>query len=287
MSKQENIYYPHAKYYNTENGYNVYSYNNLGLPGLDVDVSDTSKNIVVLGNSFVESRAMPPKSISTSVAMTFLRLIDPSYQVINLGKGGQIPELGFYRMRYWEKIVPPYKVVLILEGHMLGNMSKYGKGINISFTGSDFKSGGIKQEMIRCLSWSSYLNCIRVGVKYGRKEVYLDNKDVAMLGYKKMNQTDSADNLKPDIVQVMALLTRDLEIFHTRYQEKFMVLSLLDAQYNKPVMDFCSSKGIPYWSDSSIRHRPSLHLGKGHFNSIGNRELGLMINRFVLNTERR
>ena len=61
-----NIFYPHSKYYNVEDGYKVYKRNNLGLYGKDVSWNKNDTLIYVLGSSYLEAAPTPPDSMAVS-----------------------------------------------------------------------------------------------------------------------------------------------------------------------------------------------------------------------------
>jgi hypothetical protein len=163
----EHTYQAGARYFNTEDGYQVFCKNNYGLPGLDL-TSRGKANVVVWGNSFVEGRASRPELLATSILMSALQARHPdTFQVINLGTGGQPPYYGLYKIRYWSRLFPPDYVILVLEDSMLREAVKAADSV---FTLSpDFgkpATGSGKTLVVSLCAVSSFANVINFGIAY-------------------------------------------------------------------------------------------------------------------------
>jgi len=273
----ENIYKRGAKYFNTEDGYKVFKKNNYGLPGLDI--SDTGKkNIIVLGNSYLESRATPPPLLATSVFMRLIQAKYPNkYQVVNLGLGGQTPYLGLYRLKFWSKKIKPDYVLLVLEGHMLGNIERFADStfaINQMF-GSPITD--LKLSMLSSIcAFSAFANVIRCGIKYAKNVNNQTNENDS-----KFSEKSSTDI---DKVTYNKMLSAILE-YNKQYGDRFLLFSLLDSKWNEQFYSECTKNSIRFSSNSRIRKMPDFHMKKGHFNNEGNKELGYELYRFFKNTQ--
>lgn len=57
---------PYYKFWSVEGGNKVFTYNNIGLPGSDIDKT-RSENIFVLGSSFIEAMSVSREQTATAV----------------------------------------------------------------------------------------------------------------------------------------------------------------------------------------------------------------------------
>lgn len=262
----ENVYKPYAKYFNNECGYKVYRKNNYGLPGLDID--DAGKqNVVVLGNSYIESRATPPHLLATSIFMKFLQVRYPNkFQVINLALGGQTPYFGLYRLKFWSPKIKPDYVILILEGNMIGNTKSFSED---KFTLPKDFGTPITDLKITALSsicsLSSYVNLLRNGIKYSKNIITQHNENI-----QKIDEKESAE----DKITVYKKMLYAIKEYYGQYGDKFLLFSLLDNEWNEQIKQECVKYNINFYCDSKIRSIANYQLKKGHFNNKGNEALG-------------
>lgn len=269
----ENLYYPYAKYFNVENGYVVHRLNNYGLPGTDIR-AHSNKQIFLLGNSYIESRATPPNESTSGVLQKCLDEMDLSYSVVNLSKGGQIPDLGYYRLAFWERHVRPFKVILVLEDHMLGNIAAYRRGIRTVGGKGIRKVTNLKLLVAtKAFTASTFLNCLRNGLKYSK----IDQPSKAP--ERMMKETLSRD-------EAIRLLMIDLRSFRNKYGDRFMVYSLIEPNANHQLSVFCRDNAISFASNSAITADSRYLINGGHFNVNGNRLLGESLASFVQNEPR-
>lgn len=119
---QELMFKPHSKYWSVEGGNKVFSRNNIGLQGSNVIVSNSSKYIFVLGNSFIKGAETEQSEIATSVFQSMLNPNFSKYQVINLGFYAHNPFQLWFIAQYFERIYPPAYVMLFSTG-ITGNGS--------------------------------------------------------------------------------------------------------------------------------------------------------------------
>ena len=273
----ENIYRPHNKYHNTESGYHVFRYNNLGLIGKDV--SPEQDVTAVLGNSFIEARAINPQLISTSVMMDCLQSHDSDLQVVNLGKGGLIPDLAYYRLKYWESRIKIKRVMLVLEDHMIENSAVFGRKINESWPSGEGYSKVRKLTdcfAARVFTLSALLNCFRVSIGVRAKDTSKDSKP-------KEN---------PDLAELSLVYEKGLQVisdnllsFKRRYGLNFFVVSLMSDDASRYITKFCDDNGIALLEDPTLCRKPQYSSGGskgGHLNEMGNKALGTIMGNWLL-----
>lgn len=265
-SSFENVYQPHCRYINVERGFKVYRYNNLGLPGSDVVMGPGCTSVVVLGNSYVESKAVPPEKISTSVCMEILRKSDPSVQVINLGKGGQIPDLGFHRLSFWAQRLQPDWIVLVLNDAMVSNAEKYGQEVDPE---REMSYPPVTEKKIvwanRLLGVSAFANCLRTGIKYSAKDARRPDPEPAV---------SVADGSFAGYERGLAILASNIMSYKQQYGDQLLVYSMFSGEYAGFFKDFCRIHGIHHRQDSNLMSDPRCKIGEGHFNEFGNKLLG-------------
>jgi len=165
LKNRGEIYKPFSKYMNNENGYKVFRRNNAGFPGSNIVITDTSKYILVLGNSFVEGYQVQPDSISTSVFQSRLNNTEPQCQVVNLGASGHDIYDLWLRVNFFERLFTPATLILIITENSLIN-----RGANLDFVlpsqfgivNNSFKS----KVLTFSRNSSSFINLISTALKY-------------------------------------------------------------------------------------------------------------------------
>jgi len=105
----------HYKYWSVEGGNKLLHYNNHGLPGPDVSIQDTTKNIFLLGNSFIEAAQIEGELSSAGYLQNSLKNHRYNYQVINLGESAYDPYGLYLRALFFEKYYTPNVVILVYE----------------------------------------------------------------------------------------------------------------------------------------------------------------------------
>lgn len=273
----ENLYYPHTRFFHSEAGFNIYEYNNVGLPGIDVDLMN--RKIFVLGNSFIEARAIGPDNLATSVLQRLLSRNGMHYNVFNLGKSGHIPCAAYYRMKYWKHRYKPDMVILVLEEYMLGNLSRTFEFINYEEINS-VKNTEVKgKEFLgaKMCTVSALVNLFRNGIKHSN----VKNEENDRQRPEQVNRVTKDKSEETD--RVMKGILSDLKYF-TQEDIKLFVFSLLEDEYNEKLSNFCEDEHIPFGFNSELRNdRKLLINGKGHFNEQGHYRLGEALFKFINN----
>ena len=260
-----NIYLPHSKYWTVEGGNKVFQRNNLGLPGTDVVVSDSSRYAFVLGSSYIEAGQIPPDSMATSIFQRRISKIDRRFQVINLGYSGHDPFDLYLRSAYYEQTFPPEAVFLAIQDDGAAWPSRHPHPLTFTLPPG---FGKPKLSLTTAVSIflrnrSSLANIIADAIK----TVEL-RQDEEVLKNRKFSEDHGRETSIP-----LDLLTCLWE-FHARYKEKFCVLSILhDARKNIALSDYCRRHGLKFLGKEILIPENRL-AGGGHLNVAGNAALG-------------
>ena len=92
---------PYTEYWTVEGNNKVYRYNNLGLPGKDVFINDSSKVVFMLGDSFLEAMQVPPEKMAVS---EFGKLLEGTeFKPLNLGAPNNDAYILWFRSNFFEK----------------------------------------------------------------------------------------------------------------------------------------------------------------------------------------
>ncbi len=107
-------YRPYSRYVNNEvKGYHVFSRNNYGLTGTDIDVS--KNKILIFGSSFIEAVHINPENIASSIAHKKISEKTNEYTVVNLGRKSHDLYDSWFRYNYYKTIFEPDTIILILD----------------------------------------------------------------------------------------------------------------------------------------------------------------------------
>ena len=272
----QNVYKPYSEFWNVEGGNKVFKRNNLGLPGADVKINDSSKLIYVLGDSYVEASQYSPDSIATSI---FKNNLDSIYAnnklcVINLGCSGHDPYDLFFRSKYFESIYKPDYVLLVLNRDFSDWLVRHKKPFNFTIDDNSFQSvnSNIMQIIMFCRNNSALFNLF---VESNKKDV---DKTIADVSESNTKKVENNFNNK-DYSDLFEVLGR----FNESYNN-FLVISIVtDEGFNLELEKFASGKNIKLTCENLIKP-DYLIKGKGHLNIEGNRELGnLLTSAYVKN----
>jgi hypothetical protein len=263
----ESMFFPYSSYWTVEGGNRVFQRNNLGLPGTDVVVSDSSRYVFVLGCSFIEAAPVPPDSMATAVFQRRLSRIDPRFQVINLGHSGHDLYDSYFRSAYYERMLPPEEVILEVHGEGSTWLPRHRQPLTFTLPpdfGTPVSSLATKA-IIFARDQSSLLNMIGIAIKADQQRRE-DEEEIA-----KNKASAAAEKREPALPSD---LLPCLEEFHEKYKEKFLLLSMLmDARENAILGDYCRSHGLKFVSKDIVvlenRTGPA-----GHLNVKGNKILG-------------
>ena len=266
MRDLTNIYRPHAKYWSIEAGNKVFTRNNLGLPGIDIDTSSGSKYIYILGNSYIEALPVKPQENPVSVFQSEINNSEMPYQAINLAYSGQDPYSLYFRSRYFEKYYPPKYVILLINWDypILHNDI-----LNFSIP-EDFgvRDNNFKTHVADWIRNNSSL--IEIIAKSLNKLTGKTNED----SYNKI--TDLKRNKLSDEDGNYSGIEMCIDNFNATYKGKFLCIYFgHDTGLERALFIHCNKGKIPYffkdiWAIKGVNK-------VGHLNKLGCKNLGDMI----------
>ncbi len=260
-----NIFYPHSKYYNFEDGYKVYKRNNLGLYGKDVIWNKNDTLIYVLGSSYLEAAPTPPDSMAVSHFQKLIGSSRKSYKVINLGRSGHDPYDLYFRIAWFEKQYGKGKVILVLDDIYEEWLTRHPHPLSFSLSPqfghvSSSLSTQLAIIVINHLATAYILKQAAKSADIGENAFLLEQTTV-----------DSVNQIPID-------LTICLDSYQKKYGDDFIVLSIMESNIrNNELGEYCSSKNINFYS-RPINKASNKLAGKGHLSIFGNKLLGLALN---------
>ncbi len=262
----QNIYYPHTKFWNVEGGNRVFSRNNLGFPGIDVQISEESKNILMLGNSVLEALQVEPEDMATSLLHFKLNKEDPDYQVINLACSGQSPYDLWIRMAYYEKLYEPHFLIMVMQNTFTARLEKHPHPLNFD----ELEDLGMRDERLFIKvqkffrNHSHFANLLAHGYTSYRGFMRLKKSD------QKWQNLESGDE---EMVVSQDFLDT-IDNFHEKYGTKFVLISIIEnGRVNSKLEEYCGHNNIQF---GYIPLHTSAHQigGEGHLNEGGHKILG-------------
>lgn len=256
---------PRYGHFSVEGGNRKVVYNNLGLPGDDIQITKRTKPVFLLGDSFIEASQHDGDKIAAGVLQKNLQeALDTNYAVFNLGYSNHDPYLLWYRSSFFEKFYKPEMVVLISVSYRhLKPMGRWPLPLDFSFEdkfGTELppENGNGPIDIIR--SRSSYLS-LTARLLAG--------------GANKVQAIPEAAKVKKDLdpQETHRLLLECLARFKSRYGASFHFVSLMsDYPSELDLEQDCRSLGINYHFNPGIMKPYNLIKG-GHFNVQGNKAL--------------
>lgn len=260
-----NIRKPYSKMYSVE-GKTVTSYNNLGLPG--VDVSQNQDFIAVLGSSYVEALQHKPELIASSIFQEYLHQNNISKSVINLGCSGHDPYDSWFRLKYYEQYLGfrTDDVILVLNSSNKEWFERHLKPLDFTlpqyFGKEDTRM--ISRMTIFLRNISSIVEAFARAFKEGGREEETEvGVNTLPAGSKhSVGKYTLSDELKACI-----------SAFSKEYSG-FRVISIASGSaFNNALADYCSTAGVPFTAEHLLK--PDNQINKaGHLNEKGNRLLG-------------
>ncbi len=273
QKRQQNIYYPNSQYWTVEGGNHVYSRNNLGLPGVNIDPSRNNKFIFVLGTSYIEAFQVAPDKIATSVLFNALQKENREYQIVNLGFSGADPYDSYLLSLYYETLFEPCKVLLVLNSDNKEWLNRH-KDPLLFARGPDFahEDRRILYTFNRRLrnSFSSFnlLQELRPSATEG----------IAPPGG---DETEGSTGRQgsSSLPALPQRLGDCLKAFQTRHHGRFICVSIVpDRVFNHELDSFCRKESINLAFSEEIIRPENRFQGSGHLNAQGNLLLGLFLN---------
>lgn len=271
------IFIPYSEYWTVEGGNKVYMRNNIGLPGIDVNVNYDSKNVFVLGSSFVESPYIPPEDMATSQFQMLLKKDFSNYTVLNLGYSGYTVYDDFMRAAYFDKYYSPEKVIVVIdkiyESFPITNdifklSPDFGKPDN-SFLTLFVRAYANNSSFLYLLSTSAGK----------RSRAFEEERE------KVCDTTEQA--IEETRRNSLIRLEMCLQKFKEKYGNKFILISIIDDEENEELRSLSNKVGVNYIS-KNILSKPGYRInGFGHINSEGSKILSnLLYEAFIKFSEK-
>jgi|GEM_PF-4722612 hypothetical protein len=263
---------PYSRYWNVEGGNIVYENNNLGLPGVDVKISGSSKYVYVIGDSFIEASQIPRSLIATSILQNRIANESPNIQIVNLGIAKLDIFSAWFRFYYYENLYKPDYIVFVVEdiNAQVKTMAGFPQPLDFrksKYIGTEiFQSPFVKAcENVR--SKSSFINLVARGSyeaiikqKYG-ESVYND------LEKKKSDYLIDTSQIGNFAIS--------LQKYYERFNKKFILVSIIpDSGQNEYLSDFCKKNGINFYFSDKVLTPDNRFNKYGHLNAKGNFILG-------------
>ena len=257
----ENIYQPYSSYWDVEGGNHVYSRNNIGLQGSDINLNIVNKYIYVLGSSYIEAKQINPHLIATSIFQNHFVVKGDKSQVINLGSSGHDAIDSYFKLKYFEKNFKSHYIILVVEDLNQIFYNKHKKPLNFqldSAFGVEIKEKkGDVLNLIR--NKSAFINLILKSIR--KKE---DNIKVNSIMNKSVMKSEVIPN---ELIEC-------LKVFRNEYKNRFMFLSIIDNDsINLKLREICCLNNIIFeYRNINKKENKINHIG--HLNMYGNKLLG-------------
>lgn len=275
--KWQPIYFPYSRYANNERGYKVFKRNNLGLPGVDVDI--TKDKILVLGSSFIEAVQVSPSSISVSVLSNMLEKSKTGLVAVNLGRKAHDLYDAWFRYQYYKRMFDPRYVMIVVDQR--NSYGRHTRPFDFSLPKDFGKSDNRLKTRFGTLVLSSS-SSISLFYRGFRNETEKSVEDESQDNDVRKTPMSSDDYLH----SVLACIER----FADDSGDKLVVVSIVnDKGTNDAVQSYCTTHDILCIVSSTIQIPENQIKGFGHFNEIGNRRLAELMYHAIakkLNTER-
>lgn len=269
------LYFPKSEYWNVEGGNIKQQRNNIGLPGKDIEISDSTKYVYVLGDSYIEAYSVSVSKMATTI---FDNNIDSLYQsnkyeVLNLGCSSNNQYDLFLRSKYYEKTYKPYEVILVLTRGLIGE-------ININN----------KLEIFNDSDDSIYYinNTLMETQRILRNNFTMIN--LLALYYKKQNNAkllqEYNDNNFPiynneTIDELYYGICNTIYNFKSRYKRfKVLAINFNEVTIND-LQEFCNKNDICL-SAINLMSEENRFKKSGHFNPTGSLKLGNELTRIFI-----
>jgi len=256
---------PYTKYWTVEGRNKVYSYSNLGLPGKDVDINDSSKVIFMLGDSFLEAMQVSPEKMAVSVFGDKLK--NTNYKPINLGSPNNDPYILWFRANFYEKYFKPDYVCLLVTCLEVLDLNFQNHTNNFEFSLSDNFGRQINDGKLEKFVnvFRNNLACMNL-IANGLNSYNSNTKDVQSIV---LSAPDTA-NYFMDINRLKECLLK----YKHKYGDKFFIVSMEPVEENNRMLSSaCDSLGINYLRKNILVNENILS-GGSHLNELGNQKLG-------------
>jgi hypothetical protein len=268
---------PYSKFWNVEGGNKIFSRNNFGLPGCDIKKG--KKNIIIIGNSFMEATQVDRDKNASSIMQKRLDFLN-KYQVINIAFTGTDPYSNWFRACFFSNYFKMDYVILVIESveRLKLYFKRYNNLTDVKLPanfGEELTDKNINPIM-NLLTQSSFFSLIQYYIdsyKLGQK------REERKLNYNYTTET----NIKDDKIFNQALL-----FLLTNYKMKFQNFTVIslesDAIKNDYVKDLCEMARINFQAFPEMMSENYLLNGQGHLNELGNKKFGILLSQYFLDT---
>ncbi|MCE1165364.1 MAG: hypothetical protein LWX07_08195 [Bacteroidetes bacterium] len=253
----QNVYKPYSEYWNLKEKFEIYRRNNLGLPGANVNVSESAKYVCVLGSSFIENMYISPELMSTTVFQNKLRDDSKMFSVLNLGYNGYDPYDCLRRMVYYESAYKPECVMLVINSYKSDSYLLIENPFDINpasmYIDNSFKSNA----SIFLRNNSAFIRLVSLLFQEGNEQTVLPSAGVP-----------------PEGEPYLTDLEMCLNGFFKRYGNRFVCVSIMNnGEVNRKLDQYCKDNNINF-EYSDIMTPENQIEGDWHLNTKGNAALG-------------
>lgn len=258
---------PYNSFFSVEGGLERVSYNNIGLPGVDIDLASVSPKIFLLGDSFIEARQYDGSEIASGILQEELEKRKLKYSVVNLGASGHDPYVLWYRSSFFEDIIKPEKTILVYESfeRLRYYFNRWNKPLLFSFEkdfGKELPFSFYKKVTDFLRSKSSFLNLL-TNLSSENKKAEDQDSEQDKIATKYDSETET-----------FAKLLECLQEYKEKYAESFCFVSLMqDCPYDFELEKYCTELGIEFRQFLDVMNPANLINGTGHLNQTGNKIL--------------
>jgi hypothetical protein len=261
-NQKAKIYLPYSEYWTVEGGNKVYKRNNIGLPGIDIELNSDTKYIFVLGASYTESLSNQPDSMFTSRFQKLLLNDNENVGVLNLGYAGFTVYEDYYRAAYFERYCKPEKVFLII--HAIYE--------NFEIEEDNFKMSSDFGETVNTFSImfsKPYLNSSSF-LYLLASAVQKDNDIIVERNIKIDTTISGMDETRRNSLIRLELC---LKAFKKKYGNDFIFVSIMNEKNNEDLRIISNNAGVNFISKDLLTD-PDLRInGTGHLNTKGSKIL--------------
>lgn len=264
-------YRPYSRYVNNEAGYQVFSRNNLGLPG--IDVAKNEKPIFVLGSSFIEAGQVKPDKMAVSVFSEFVNLHYTEYTVMNLGRKAHDLYDSWFRYHYYKTFFAPYITICVLDQR--NSYDRHPQPLKYDLPDGFGKADKSIKTLIgtKVLNFSSLLSLCYRGFRQALRESDPIPDDDS-------TSVDQADYLADkDNRMISSIKSCIMEFSKVAHDSLIIVPIFCQSELNEELQVFCDSLGVFCMASSSIQKAENQLNSFGHFNEKGNLELGTLLSK--------
>lgn len=270
------IYKPYSRYLNNEvPGINVFSRNNLGLPG--AEINPDNKRVFILGSSFIEAAQIEPHCMASSVCQSLLEQSYPEYSVYNLGRRAHDLYDSWFRYQYYKSIYNPSLIVLILDQRNSFDRHKQPLQFSLPPGFGSIDVNPLKVAGNYALSSSSLLALLYRGFRDSQSLA-----DATAIQTEGRGEIEGLDSGAWD--RMISSTKACLREFAKDASEKVIVVSIYKySDMNRQIDAFCDSLGLTHISSDSVQTSQNQLRQMGHLNESGNAYLGNLIAKAIHN----